>query len=76
MLLHPKWVPLSEGKKSDLAIDLSDLILEVDITHTDINKNQLCIKSITDFLAYITQSFNYSYWVKSNIKNLKLVPLF
>lgn len=34
--------PAVRGKKVDLAIDPPpDLILEVDITHTDINKNQL-----------------------------------
>ncbi len=34
--------PVVRGKTVDLAVDpLPDLILEVDITHTDINKNQL-----------------------------------
>lgn len=34
--------PIVRGKKVDLAIDPPpDLVLEVDITHTDINKNQL-----------------------------------
>lgn len=46
--------PIVRGKKVDLTVDPSpDLVLEVDITHTDINKNQLYQEmKVSEFWRY------------------------
>ena len=70
--------PLVRGKKVDLAVDPPpDLIVEVDITHTDINKKALYERmGISEFWRYNGKTLTLYHLQDSKYQEVETSPLF